>query len=244
MKQKAILTSVLLVLTFTINSQNSLGRSEKIKGNGKIITKNTSVTAFDSFFAGGSFNIILVKGIQPTISIHGEENIIPYIETEVSKKKLSIKYKKNTTISSTKDLTITVTYTNLQSVSLGGSGSINATETIKNNHLKILIGGAGTATMAVDVDDLNATIAGSGNLFLKGKTNNFNTSIAGSGTIEAYQVITKELEATIAGSGSIKATVNTKLKTKIVGSGNVYYKGKPTKIDSKSVGSGTIIEKN
>ena len=72
----------------------------------------------------------------------------------------------------------------------------------------------------------------------------FNGSIAGSGNISAYELISENTNATIAGSGSIKTTVISKIKGKVVGSGNIYYKGTPSETDLKSVGSGEIINKN
>ena len=69
-------------------------------------------------------------------------------------------------------------------------------------------------------------------------------SIAGSGSIKAYDLSTDTLNASIAGSGSIKITVSTKIKAKVVGSGSIYYKGNPSSVDSKSVGSGEVVDKN
>ena len=91
---------------------------------------------------------------------------------------------------------------------------------------------------------MKSSIGGSGNIKLFGKSNEFTCSIAGSGSIEAYELNTDILNANIAGSGSIKATVKTKIKAKVVGSGNIYYKGNPKYVDSKSVGSGDVIERN
>ena len=79
---------------------------------------------------------------------------------------------------------------------------------------------------------------------MKGKSNEFTCSIAGSGSIRAYGLKTDEVYANVAGSGSIKTTVKTKIKSKLVGSGSVYYKGNPEFIDNKSVGSGSIINRN
>jgi hypothetical protein len=56
---------------------------KKIKGNGKRVTVNRTTSTYDGFAVGGSFNIILVKGNEGKITIEGEENIIPFIETEI-----------------------------------------------------------------------------------------------------------------------------------------------------------------
>ncbi len=106
------------------------------------------------------------------------------------------------------------------------------------------MGGSGNITLTIDADEISSKIGGSGNIKLTGSTNDLSCSIAGSGSIKAYELDTDTVHATIAGSGNVRTTVKTKIKAKVVGSGSVYYKGNPKYIDSKSVGSGDVIDRN
>ena len=243
MNKKIFLTSLLLTLTFAVNAQDWWGNNKKIKGNGNVITINRTTTDYDAVSVGGSFDVVLIKGKEGTIKIEGEENIIPYIETEVSGNTLKIKYKKNTNIRNTKRMTITVTFNDIESVALGGSGNISSKEIIKSESFSASIGGSGNIQLKIDSDELKASIGGSGNIELEGNTTEFTCSIAGSGSIKAYDLSVEELSANVAGSGSIKTTVKSKINAKLVGSGSVYYKGNP-KIDSRSVGSGSVVDRN
>ena len=240
------ITFILLTLTITLssNAQNWWGNNKKIKGNGNVVTVTRTTSDYDGIGVGGSFDVVLVKGTEGKITIEGEENIIPYIETEVRGNTLKIKYQKNTNIRTTRKLTITVPYEDIDVVSLGGSGNITSKGTLKVNDLKASLGGSGNITLNVDADEVTANIGGSGNIRLEGVSNDFTCSIAGSGSIKAYELQTDELNATIAGSGSIRTTVKTKIKAKVVGSGSIYYKGNPKYIDTKSVGSGDVIDRN
>lgn len=231
------------MLTFTVNAQNWFG-NKKIKGNGKVVTVTRTTSDYDGVSAGGSFDVILVKGKEGKITIKGEENIIPYIETEVSGNTLKIKYKRNTNIRTTKRLTVTVTFESIESVALGGSGNVSSKALIKATDFKVSLGGSGNITVKVDADNVKASIGGSGNINLEGRSNELTCSIAGSGSIRAYGLETDEVNATVAGSGSIKTTVKSKINAKLVGSGSIYYKGNPKNIKSKSVGSGDIIDRN
>ena len=244
MNKKILLTSLILTITFAVNAQDWWGNNKKIKGNGKVVTVNRSTSDYDKISVGGSFDVVLVKGKEGKIIIEGEENIIPYIETEVSGGKLKIKYKKNTNIRTTRRLTVTVPFTDIEGVSLGGSGKITSKELIKSDDFSASLGGSGDITLKVETNNFTASLAGSGNINLEGKSNEFTCSIASSGSIRAYKLITNEVNAKVVGSGSIKTTVNSKIKAKLVGSGSVYYKGNPKHIDSKSVGSGNIIDRN
>jgi hypothetical protein len=244
MFKKIILTTFILTLSISVNAQDWWGSSKKIKGNGNVITVNRMTSDYDGVSISGSFNVILVKGKEGKITIEGEENIIPYIETEVSRNTLQIKYQKNINIRTTKRLTVKVTYKDIDKVTLGGSGNITNKGIIKSRELTVALGGSGNITLTIDADEVHSKIGGSGNIKLSGSSNELNCAIAGSGSIKAYDLSTNTLHASIAGSGSIRTTVKTKIKAKVVGSGSIYYKGKPKYIDSKSVGSGDVIDKN
>lgn len=244
MFKKITLSLILFALTLSLNAQNWWGNGEKIKGNGNVVTVKRTTSDYDGISIGGSFDVILIKGKEGNIKIEGEENIIPFIETEVNYNTLKIKFEKNINIRTTKKLTITVTYEDIEKVSLGGSGNITAEGTIKSSDFSVSLGGSGNITLEVDADEVNSNIGGSGNIRLAGKSNELTCSIAGSGSIKAYDLRTDTLNANIAGSGSIRTTVKTKIKAKVVGSGSIYYKGNPKYIDSKSVGSGDVIDRN
>ena len=134
--KKLILTSIILTLAFSLNAQG-WGNNKRIKGNGNLVTVNRTVSDFDKIAVGGSFDVELIKGKEGKISIEGEENIIPYLETEVSGNTLKIGYKRNTNISTTRKMKVTVTMESVDAISLGGSGNIYSKETIKSNDLSV-----------------------------------------------------------------------------------------------------------
>ncbi|TYP98776.1 putative autotransporter adhesin-like protein [Tenacibaculum adriaticum] len=241
--KKLIITSLIIFISFSSEAQ-SWWNSKKVKGNGKVITKTRSVDNFDEVSVGGSFDVNLIDGKEGKITIEGEENIIPYIITEVRGGTLKIKFKDNTNIRTTKRLTVTVPFEEIEGVSLGGSGNINVEKRIKANDVSFSIGGSGNITAEVDASSVKSSIGGSGNIKLKGNTGDFKCSIAGSGSVKAYDLYADNLKANIAGSGSVQTSVKTKIDANVVGSGSVYYKGKPKYIDSNSVGSGDVIDKN
>lgn len=244
MNKKFIITSIILTLCLTVNAQSWWSNGKKIKGNGNVITKTRTTSNYDGIGIGGNFDVKLIKGKEGKITIKGEENLIPYIVTEVSGNTLKVKYKKNFNVKNTKRITITITYSEIDKVSLGGSGNITNEGILKSDDFKVSLGGSGNITLNINADEVKSSIGGSGNIKLEGKSNEFVCSIAGSGSIKAYELQTNILKATIAGSGSIKSTVKNKIKAKVVGSGSIYYKGNPTHIDSKSVGSGDVINRN
>ena len=241
--KKQLFTIIVVLLSISINAQ-SWWNSKKIKGNGNVITKTRSIKNFDKVSIGGSFNVNLIDGSEGKITIEAEENLIPYIETEVKNGKLKVQFKENTNIKTTKRLIITIPFEDIEAISLGGSGNVRVGKRIKSDDVSFNIGGSGNITANVDANTVKASIGGSGNIKLKGDTDNLKCSIAGSGNIKAYDLDANTLKVSIAGSGNIQVTVNNKIKASVVGSGSVYYKGKPKHIDTNSIGSGDVIDRN
>lgn len=240
--KKYFLITVILLLSTSTNAQ--IWGSKKIKGNGKVITKIRSVNNFKKVSVGGSFDVNLIDGTEGKITIEGEENLLQYIETSVKNGNLKVQFKENINIKTTKRLTLTIPFESIEAVSLGGSGNITVQKPIKSSNVSFNVGGSGNITANVNANTVKASIGGSGKIKLKGNTDNFKCSIAGSGNVEAYSLNVNSLKASIAGSGSVQTTVSSEIKASVVGSGSVYYKGNPKHIDSNSIGSGDVIDKN
>lgn len=242
---KKTLQLLLILSSFTISMQGqSWWSSKMIQGNGNLTTTNRTVKKFDNLSVGGSMNVNLIDGKEGYIRIEAEENIMPYIETIVEGRNLKIRFKKNISIRTNKKIEVNVAIEDISSMALGGSGNINVLKTLKEEELSVSISGSGNINASINVGTVKSAIGGSGNINLKGKAKSFDAAIAGSGNVSAYKLKAHNVKARIAGSGDIKVTVSDKIKATVVGSGNIYYKGHPDKIDTTSLGSGDIEDRN
>lgn len=242
--KKLIITSLVLFFALGTNAQNWWGNSKRVKGNGKTTSITRSVESYDGLVAGGSFDVILVKGKEGKITLEGEENLLPYILTEVKKGKLKITVEKGINLKTTKRMVITVPIKEINKVSLGGSGNIKSDFTLKGDEFDVSLGGSGNIHLKLDVNSIKSAIGGSGNIELSGKADSIKSSIAGSGSIKAYDLQVNSIKASIAGSGDVRISVKDEIKATVAGSGSVYYKGNPPKVKTTSVGSGSVISKN
>lgn len=240
--KKILLTLFILSGSFAF-AQGWWG-SEKVRGNGNITTETRSVGNFDSVNVGGFFEVILVDGKEGKLTIEGEENILPYIITEVKRGKLKIKVKDNVNIKTRRKLTVTVPFQSIEAISLGGSGNVISEKTIESDKVSFSIGGSGNIKAKVAANLVTTSIGGSGNIRLKGEADRVKCSIAGSGNIKAYDLKANSLKVNVAGSGDIYVSVKEKIKANVVGSGNIYYKGNPKYVDTNALGSGDVIKKD
>ena len=226
----------LIVMVFFI----SCNYRESVRGNGNITTESRSVSSFKDIRLSGSMNVHLIKGAAYSVEIKGEENILPYIETNVADGKLIIKYADGVNINTRRDVTVTVTLPELQEVDITGSGDITGnTKFTGNDEIELGVTGSGNMKLEVDAPAIEAKITGSGDIYLSGNTKNIKCSTTGSGKIEATELKAENAVVKTLGSGSINVFASIKLDATVNGSGDITYKGGAS-VNSKINGSGSV----
>jgi ABC-type Na+ efflux pump permease subunit len=217
-------------------------QSQKISGNGKVVSETRTTSEYDAIKISGSFDVDLVAGKEGKISVKGEENILSAIVVEVEDNTLKIYVKKNTNIHSSmgKKVQVTVPFEKISELSLSGSGDITSKDSIKNEKFTAKLSGSGNFNLAIDSNALELNLSGSGNVHLKGTADNFTTKLSGSGDIDAANLKSKNVDVNVSGSGNSKVNCNESLTARVSGSGDIKYSGNPEKRDVKVSGSGNI----
>ena len=191
---------------------------KKIKGSGNIISENRELTNFSSINLIGGIDVNIKFSDKYNCTVVSDENLIPYIKTEVVNNNLQISINKN--YSSIEGIEVNVNAPEYDEVSISGSGDINILD-FKNNNLSLNISGSGNITGNGEVETLVVKINGSGNLMSK-------------------EIKSKSATITINGSGVGKVFASDSISAKINGSGNIKYFGNPENVDSIINGSGDI----
>jgi hypothetical protein len=231
--RSAALLFLVSMFTFTVNAK-------RVKGNGKLIEKTRQVGNFESLGVSGSFDVFLVRGNEGKIELGVEENLEPYLITDVENGKLKIKWKKGSNINTTKKTTVTVYFEELSGVALAGSGDIISRDAIASDKMDVAVAGSGDIRLDLKVNSTQAAVSGSGDIELSGTSTEFDAAVAGSGDIEAYELQSLKADLKISGSGTIHASVANEIVARISGSGDIKYKGNPKVEDIKVSGSGKV----
>ncbi|GAA4114209.1 head GIN domain-containing protein [Aquimarina addita] len=241
---KTVILSILLSCITAINAQ-WWDQGEKIEGNGNVINKTRNLSEYDQIKVSNSLDVLLVSGTEGNLTVTAESNLIPYITTEIEGGILKLNIKKGYYLKPSKSnkLLITVPFKDINAVTLAGSGDINSEAVIKSNDFTTKISGSGDIKLAVEATNIESFITGSGDIKLKGATENLICKVTGSGGLSAYDLNAKKVEASLTGSGDIEITVIQALKARVIGSGDIDYKGNPEKEDTAVSGSGDITKK-
>lgn len=222
-----------------LNSCDVIGQN-RVKGNGHVAKEDRQVSSFHRVKLEGSMNVFVAQGPAKAAVIEAEDNIIPLVELTEEDGRLIVRLKRGYSISTHNDVNVYLTTPELNEVSLSGSGDVKLTDKFTSTaDMKIALSGSGNVRGEVNAPAVKASISGSGNMFLKGETKEVNLSIAGSGNFKGSDLLSENVDISIAGSGDADVYASVKLNAKIAGSGDVKYKGTP-QISSSVAGSGSI----
>jgi hypothetical protein len=217
----------------------SCNHFHKIEGNGIVKTEDRTVGIFTSIRSEGSFEVFISQDPAQSVVVEAEENLLPYIETDVHSNELLIKTRDHRNIHNNDPIRIYVKTPSIESIELSGSGKIDCDSMI-TSYLELNLSGSGDISAITSSNKIKAYISGSGEINLSGTANETDLDIKGSGDIHSYGLQQDTCLADISGSGDMFVYVNKFLDVKISGSGKVHYQGNPV-VNSDISGSGVVI---
>lgn len=194
------------------------GASDGVTGSGKVVTESRKIADFTAIDIEGAANIRLTQGAVQSVTISGDDNILPLISTRVSQGKLSINSSKSYSSDHNVDLVISVPQ--IDAVTVEGFSQVDL-KAIKTTQLKIKIDGAAVIVLQGGVDKLDA-------------------EVNGAGSIDAGQLIAKAAKTEVSGAGSIKVNVVDTLAASVSGVGKITYVGNPPTLSTNISGLGSV----
>jgi hypothetical protein len=231
-------SAVCIVLFFSCNL--SIG-GRRINGNGKIVSDVRNVSSATKIKVMGDMDVIVASGAT-SVKVETDENIIPYIRTEMDGDWLEIKTENNLNINTDKPVRVYITTPRITDIEVTGSGNVTTESKFDaDNKIGFSITGSGDITFNVNAPRIDANITGSGTLHISGETRDVSINVAGSGNYEGRDLKAENAKVTIAGSGDANLFADQNLQVKIMGSGSVKYRGNAA-VDKKIMGSGSVVK--
>lgn len=192
-----------------------------VRGNGHIKIDERKIDTFTNIDASGAFVINWQNG-PPTLRIKTDENLFPYIESEISGNTLRLRTREQ--VRPTRGITVSLTSPAREAARIRGAVKLTASQLTGP---QFALEGTGASRILLDgnIDQLLADMTGASDL-------------------KAGALQTKTAEISIQGAGDADVTVAEKLKVAIAGAGKVTYSGNPPTIEKHISGAGSIRHKD
>lgn len=233
------LVALPLLLTASVLVSFTRQSDERIKGNGNVKQESRDASAFTDISTSGVYKVVIEQGNTHSIRVDAEDNLLPYILTDIAGGELRIHSKKGYNIQPTKEIKVYITLQKVDKLSASGAGGFTSKGKLTSDRIELRFSGAADADLDIRTHELKVGVAGASNLTLKGNTDNADYSISGSADISALDLSTENAKIGISGTGKADVFVQKKLDVGISGMGKVKYKGEPSITQSVS-GMGKI----
>ena len=152
-------------------------------------------------------DVEVVIGDEESIVIEAEDNLIPFITTDVTDGVLTIGFTDDISLDLTRSVHFKVTVSRLELAEISGAGTLTI-EDPGNDRIELSVPGAGTISVSGAVDRLTA-------------------SISGTGTVDAARLAADDVIVQVSGAGDATVWAVDSLAVTLSGVGNVSYWGDP-----------------
>jgi Putative auto-transporter adhesin, head GIN domain len=191
-----------------------------VRGNGHIKTDDRTISAFTEIDAGGAFEIEWQSG-SPALHITTDENLLSYIESDVSGDTLHLRT--HDQIWPTHGIKVVISSPTRAGARIRGAVKLTAKQ-LSGTKFALEASGASRVSLDGNVDELLADMTGASEL-------------------EASDLQTKTAAISTTGAGDAEIAVAETLKVAITGAGKVTYSGNPT-IEKHITGAGSVHRKD
>ena len=211
-----------------------------VTGNGNVREEKRNIPEIYEVNTSGSIDVEIKNGNTYSLTVRNDENLLPYVITEVNNGVLNIHYKDGYFINHDHAKVI-VTAPSLEKLTSSGSADINSDDAIKNSKgIEIKTSGSGDINVEVDAPSITVSGSGSGDVTLSGMTKDFDCKISGSGDVKCSNLKSENAVIHVSGSSDVHVFASVSLKVNVTGSGDVFYSGNPTSPEIHITGSGTV----
>jgi hypothetical protein len=181
---------------------------EAIDGSGKVISETRSVSGFSAVSLSGDGKLLIEPGNAEALTITSDDNILPYLTSEVEGNELRLGVRRHFGVNPTRDIVYRLTVKNLNEVNVSGDGSVDG--------------------KGIRADELRIHISGDGQVVLAGSAGQQTIDISGDGRYKGEKLESKTAKISISGDGSAVAAVSDELNANVSGDGWIEYIGNPS----------------
>lgn len=203
-----------------------------------------NVSGYNAIEVSGAIDLYISQGTEEGVAISASSDEIKQrIKTEVNGGTLQIYFDGkglNWKIWGNHKMKAYVTFKTLNRLEASGACNVKATETIRQNELKLELSGASDFTGEIAVSKLRIDASGASNTKLAGTATNAALNASGACTIKAYDLKTDMCQADASGASNIRVSVEKELNAKASGGSTIYFKGNGLIRDISTSGGASV----
>jgi hypothetical protein len=225
MKRLFLSGLVLLAILLLLAGCDSL---RTVRGSGDIASEEREVSGFSAVDLAGIGTVIVDYGDKEALRIEAEDNLLPYLESEVEEGTLILSVREGVNVIPTQAIFYYLTVSDLDEIIVSGLGNVDVPRLEGTTAAINVTGGGDINIEELYAKDLNVQISGLGDLNIDGgEVADQNVDITGGGNYNAQEMASEVARVSISGLGSANVWARDALDASITGGGSVRYTGRP-----------------
>ena len=201
-------TLVQEVLTQQIRNLNS-----GIHESGILLKQERQTSHFEGIHVDSTINVFVNKGIQDSILVVADQNLINLVETTVSSDHiLSITMGVAETKQRLNPINVNVTMSNLSYIKVSDSSSVKVTTYFQSENMKVRVSGLSFLQLPVDTNNLDAKITKASVAALYGEAKNAIFDVSGTSALCATFLEVGNANITLKGASIARVDVTNELR--------------------------------
>jgi hypothetical protein len=179
----------------------------RVEGSGIVTSETRSLSDIRGISLASVGDVEVVIGDEESIVIEAEDNLIPFITTDVTDGVLTIGFTEDLSLDLTRSVQFQVTVSRLELAEISGAGTLSIED-------------PGT-------DRIELSVPGAGTIWVSGAVDRLTASISGTGTVDASQLAADHVIVEVSGAGNASVWAMDTLSVTLSGVGDVSYWGNP-----------------
>jgi len=222
----------------------ALSSCKMMSGNGNVKKETRNPGTFTKVHSSGSADVVITSGSSCSVAVEDDDNLLPYLETNVENGTLQIHYKDGVSITND-HAKIYITAPTLSEVTTSGTSNITLSDLLQNpDKISFNTSGVGNIEGEVDAPAVSVTISGTGTIKLRGHTKDFDCDISGVGHADCGNLQSEKTTVSISGVGVAHVFASVQLSATVSGAGSVHYRGSPPNPEIHTSGVGSVTPEN
>ena len=216
------------------------GRNQ-IVGSGNVISEDRKVTDdFTEISSCCAIEVELTQARQASIRVEADDNILPYVETDISGGELEIRIASKMGIKTKKTIRVYVSMPELTAIQANSATNISTTNTFSGDDLEIDCSSAAQVDVNFDGDEVEVEVSSAGSVDVEGNSQRLELEASSAGQIDAQDCASRTVRADANSAGSIWLQVSDELNANANSGGSIRYKGSPDKLYTDADSGGKI----
>ncbi len=217
-----------------------------IQGSGVAKEESRPVEAFHAVEAGSMLEVSIEvkKDAKPSLTIKGDDNIVPLVESVIKDGKLILRIKDNSNIRPKVALTAEVVTGELDGIEASGASTVKVKGGSKVENFTAGASGAARVTVEeLETQKASASASGASHVVLSGTAKSLELEASGASEVKAGSLKVEDAQVSISGASSAAVHASSSISGDVSGASRLDHSGHPAKNTVSISGASSVNDK-